>query len=121
MEKYSVKTIPEYEELVDTLKEHERIESIWMNKFPNYGPTDFYSFLESRKLKELKVKNSFRFESFVNLLEKLNENESLNHLDISRNRYFNYEPTDWNEFKITNKTLQTFNMNGDFNLLNCRF
>jgi hypothetical protein len=32
MEKYSVKTIPEYEELVDTLKEHESIESILISK-----------------------------------------------------------------------------------------
>jgi hypothetical protein len=97
-------------EIIGVLSQHKSIEILKLNRFSGkYDSIDFHKLLKNPTLKELKLNRSIRLvESLENILQGLNENQTLLTLDISGNDLDKDLSTF--KFKITNETLQKLNL-----------
>jgi hypothetical protein len=95
-----------FEALLEVLEGHRSITNLTMNYIRKTG---LQRLLKNPKLEKLTL------EGIVSLIDDffmaLNSNVTLKHLNIS---YSSFNPTiDWNEIKITNQSLQKFEMTGN--------
>jgi hypothetical protein len=111
------------EDFIEIMENHTSIISLVMK---NNKMMNFQNLLNNPILEELTLEGSVI--SFENILIKLNSNKTLKKLNISNNKIinstftwsnsdelFNFFDTkfNWDEFKVTNKTLQKIQMTGN--------
>jgi hypothetical protein len=92
--------------LIEVLESHQSITSLTMNYILNI---EFQKLLNNPKLEELSLDGSATF--FDGIIVALNSNLTIKRLNLS-NTQFNSK-MDWDNFKLTNKSLQTFKMSGN--------
>jgi hypothetical protein len=104
--------LKEVERLNYLLMNHESIKVLCLENIENSKTIG--NLLLNSNLKELHLLGSLSNESLIIILNALNENHSLILLDISYNIFFIH--SNWDDIKITNRTLQTVHMIGNSTL-----
>jgi hypothetical protein len=104
---FSLDEVPEVDLLIEILASHENIEEIvWTHMIYMRGSFKFQNLLKNPKLKYLNLKKSLK--SSTLFFEALNENRTLEKLDISMHSNCEFE-----DFIFTNKSIETLDLHGN--------